>query len=371
MMHVMNRAIGVLVVVAAIALWVGSSQFGVARPTAAALPMPTVHHFHINSVDPDRSLEWYGQYWPEGEKTTLAGFPAFYADDFYLLYTKVATQAPGAFDRALERSVPQSALWTFGSTFEGSDSRGFLDRIGQLDPTQFEVVPLYGGPGGAHTAPNSFGLPMGHRLLTLAELEEHADTSEAETPRGQDFGYLVDPDGMLAEFAFIAGATPTFGNHSHFWHEYPLCAANWYADHLGMQLPPIRDPDTGRERPQPSWEPCQVPISDIATYPTYTRNGQLRDPRGAVTFATGSWIWYPRQCRLGRCGPGGDRPLSPSRGQVVDHIGLTYPDLDPVLAHLAATGVELLEGPYGFGDTRAVLIEDLDGLVLELIEERR
>ena len=38
------------------------------------------------------------------------------------------------------------------------------------------------------------------------------------------------------------------------------------------------------------------------------------------------------------------------------------------LARLAAARIPILEGPYAFGDTRAVLIEDLDGLALELIE---
>lgn len=31
-------------------------------------------------------------------------------------------------------------------------------------------------------------------------------------------------------------------------------------------------------------------------------------------------------------------------------------------------GIPILEGPYAFGDTRAVLMEDLDGLAIELIE---
>ena len=63
------------------------------------------------------------------------------------------------------------------------------------------------------------------------------------------------------------------------------------------------------------------------------------------------------------------RVAVPSRRQVVDHLGLIYPDLDPVVAHLEAAGIPIVEGPYPFGDTRAVLIEDLDGLALELIEE--
>ena len=38
------------------------------------------------------------------------------------------------------------------------------------------------------------------------------------------------------------------------------------------------------------------------------------------------------------------------------------------ITHLRATGVPIVKGPYKFGDTRAVLIEDLDGLGVELIE---
>ena len=52
----------------------------------------------------------------------------------------------------------------------------------------------------------------------------------------------------------------------------------------------------------------------------------------------------------------------------MDHVAVTYPALDPVLAHLEAAGVPIVDGPYPFGETRAVLIEDLDGLALELIE---
>src|SRR4029077_18631795 len=73
------------------------------------LPQPAFHHIHINSVDPDKSLAWYSQYWPKGKKTTFGGFPAFVDErGFYLLYTKVSRQAPGAFDRSAQRSVPQS-----------------------------------------------------------------------------------------------------------------------------------------------------------------------------------------------------------------------------------------------------------------------
>ena len=40
----------------------------------------------------------------------------------------------------------------------------------------------------------------------------------------------------------------------------------------------------------------------------------------------------------------------------------------PLLEHLEATGVPILEGPYPFGETRALLVEDPNGLAYELIE---
>jgi len=57
-------------------------RFGPAvAPQAPALPVPSFHHIHINSVDPDRSREWWQTVWPAGEQTTVAGFRAFRADD--------------------------------------------------------------------------------------------------------------------------------------------------------------------------------------------------------------------------------------------------------------------------------------------------
>ena len=46
-------------------------------------------------------------------------------------------------------------------------------------------------------------------------------------------------------------------SHIHFYHEQPLCAANWYVAHLGMELPPVRD-SSGKETPREPWSPCDV-----------------------------------------------------------------------------------------------------------------
>lgn len=344
---------------------------GLGRGQAAgtsALPMPRYHHIHINAVDPARSLDWHAKYWPAGRKTTVAGFPAFQGgNDLYLLYTKVNRQAPGAFDKALHRSVPQSAFWTFGSGVV--DTAGLVDRLTKLDPEQFAFLPVYASPDDKTGVIRSALAPQGDQLLTLSQLKERAAREQtappAQRPGNQDFGYLVDPDGMLVEFN--SATENHFWSHNHFWHERPLCAANWYVEHLGMQLPPVRDAQTGSMVPHDRWDPCDVPIGEVG-YPSFMPQGQLRIPIGNVRFANGTWAWYTRQCRDGRCGPGNDRPLTPSRGQVVDHVALTFPNLDAVIAHLKATNVPIVSGPYRFGDTRAIMITDLDGLGLELIE---
>lgn len=350
-------------------------SFGLARghgqSAAAPLPAPAFHHIQINSVNPEKSLAWYAQYWPKGKKTTYAGLPAFSDEKgFYLLYRKVAKQAPGAFDRTAQGSVPQSAFWTFGSTFEGPDTKAFRDRISRLDPKEFQLVTLYGGPEGKQTALNALALPMGDQLLTSTAIRERAEREKEPRPAtsGLDFGYLVDPDGMLVEVT--AGNTEGFRAHTHFWSERPLCTANWHVEHLGATFPPTRNAfSAGQKFEGGKWNPCDVPAGEI-TFPTYMRNGQLRIPAGNARIANAGWLWYPRQCRSGRCGPGRDQALVRSRGQVVDRIGLTYPDLDAVIAHLKATNVPILEGPYKFGDTRAVLVEDPDGLAFELVEAK-
>src|SRR5229473_801852 len=210
------------------------------QSAASPLPMPKFHHIRINSANPEKSLAWYAQYWPSGKKTTYAGFPAFSDEKgFYLLYQKVAKQAPGAFDRTAQRSVPQSAFWTFGSTFAGPDTKAFRDRIAKLDPKQFQLVTLYGGPEGKQTATNSTALPLGGQLLTGSAIKEQTSKNAPPPTSGLDFGYLVDPDGMLVEVT--SGNTEGFRAHTHFWGERPLCTANWHVEHLGATFPATRN----------------------------------------------------------------------------------------------------------------------------------
>ena len=55
---------------------------------------------------------------------------------------------------------------------------------------------------------------------------------------------------------------------------------------------------------------------------------------------------------------------------MLDHVGLTYPDLDTHVPRLRREGVKILEDIHPWGDTRAAMIEDLDGLAIMLVERK-
>ena len=78
--------------------------------------------------------------------------------------------------------------------------------------------------------------------------------------------------------------------------------------------------------------------------------------------------WYPRQCVDVRCGR--DQRLVRSRGQALDHVAFSVDDFDALLGRLRRANVAIIEAPHPFGDTRAFMIEDPDGLAIELVERR-
>ena len=88
-------------------------------------------------------------------------------------------------------------------------------------------------------------------------------------------------------------------------------------------------------------------------------NGTVRTPGAGVLFSGVPMNWYMSQ---------DDRPLVSTRGQLVDHIGLSVADLDGWVAKLRAEKVTVLEAPYKLGDTRAVLIEGPSKEAIELVE---
>lgn len=318
------------------------------------LSMPRLHHVGLNSVDPDRAIAWYLRVWPAAKRTEVAGYPAV-EGEMLLLFNKVKQPPPGAWRDDLHRSESQSAFWHIGIMTNTTDMAPRLQAVGVTH------LPLFTSPQDTRGVWRS-GLAPYVGTLTSAQLA----TAPSAPPRDGGFSYVVAPDGVLFEFTGGPGTHDSF-SHIHFFHEQPLCAANWYVEKLGMELPPLRD-SSGTESPRPPWNPCEATYGE-AGWPSLEPIGTIRQPSGSVRFGNGSMSWYPRQCVRERCD--GDRPFVPSRGQVLDHVAFTVEGLDAWRARLRAAGVKILEEPYAFGDTRAFLIEDPDGLAIELIEAHR
>ena len=82
------------------------------QPTTAS--MPRLHHVGLNSVDPEKAIDWYLKIWPAARRTEVAGFPGVEAD-MLLLFQKVDRPRAGAWRHDLHRAEPQSAFWHIGA----------------------------------------------------------------------------------------------------------------------------------------------------------------------------------------------------------------------------------------------------------------
>ena len=315
--------------------------------------LPQLHHVGLNSVDPARAIDWYLKVWPSARKTEVAGFPGVQAD-MLLLFTRVDRPPAGAWRHDLHRAEPQSAFWHIGAFTNTTDVAARLAAVGVTH------LPLFTSPLDTQTVWRS-GLSPFAGTVTANQIA----TAQRAAPREGGFSYVVAPDGVLFELTGGPGTRDSF-SHMHFYHERPLCAANWYVEHFGMELPPVRD-SSGTETPRKPFDPCEATYGE-AGWPSLEPIGTIRQPSGTVRYAGGTMSWYPRQCVGDRCGR--DRPLVPSRGQALDHVAFTVDSLDALVARLRVAKVKVLEGPYAFGNTRAFMIEDPDGLSIELIERR-
>lgn len=162
---------------------------------------------------------------------------------------------------------------------------------------------------------------------------------------GTLFAYMKAPDGALVEIntsqtrAFI---------HVHLYSDAPLCAAEWYQKHLGA---------VSRASAQRAG-PCEVPFA-APSEPL----GVIRSPATTVRIGEINLIIYPRQR------PG---PLVSTRGHVVDHIAVSYPDVGAALERLRKSAVKVLEEvhPFGNSNSRAAMIEGPDSIAIEIVERK-
>ena len=280
---------------------------------------PRLHHVGLNSVDPERAIAWYLKLWPSAKRTTIAGFPAV-ESDMLLLFNKVDQPPAGAWRDDLHRAEQQSAFWHIGANTDATTTRSSR-------PARHRSSAAVRLPGDtAHTVWRS-GLAPYAGTPTAAQIA----SAQPAPPRDGGFSYVVAPDGVLFELTGGPTTRDSF-SHIHFFHEQPLCAANWYVAHLGMELPPVRD-SSGKETPRSPWNPCDVKYGE-AGWPALEPAGTIRQPQGTVRYGNGSMSWYPRQCVGTRCGR--DQKLVPSRGQVLDHVAFSVEHFDALYAKLRA-----------------------------------
>jgi catechol 2,3-dioxygenase-like lactoylglutathione lyase family enzyme len=305
------------------------------------LPAPTFHHLHLNSVDPDRAIDFYVRQFPRSRKMRWAGLPALGApDDVLVLFTRVATPPT---------TSPQTAIWHFG--WHVTDTRASLDTY--RSRPDLELLPLYTTDEGGSVLVSSDTWPSTGRTpgLTKAEIAD-AKTRGVQPTRVGGFGYMRGPDDALVEYA---GNHPAERfNHVHMFQDDPFCAQLWYQTHLNAPV------FAGRAAPASMTETtCTVPRGPDRSWPALGREGMFRSPSAAVVFGDVALPWYARQ---------DDRPLVPSRGHLYDHIALGVAGLDAWVAKLRGEGVTFLEPPCRLGDTRAIMIEGPSREAIELVE---
>ncbi len=307
----------------------------------SVLPAPAFHHLHLNAADPDAAIAFYTRQFPSTAKAAWGGIAALKSpNNVMVLFNKVSVAAP---------VLPQTAIWHFG--WHVVDVRKNL----AVYKTKAEVLlqPLFTTEDGGSVLVSSDTWPGTGGVLGLTKSQIAAARAAGVSPAGgAGFAYMAGPDGALIEYQGNFPAERFI--HVHMFQEDPFCAQLWYQRHLSATAVPSRTGEAPR-----SQENCKVARGADRTWPALEPEGAFRTPAAAVTFGDVALTWYMRQ---------GDKPLVSTRGHLYDHIGLSVADLDAWIAKLRGEGVTFLEGPYGLGDTRAVMIEGPSREAIELVE---
>lgn len=318
---------------------------GLAAPAAAQAPPlapPSFHHLHLNVVDPDAMIDYLTRQFPSTSRTSWGGQAALASpNNVLILFDRVSVPAP---------SDPNAtAFWHFG--WEVQDIRQNL-ALYRSRP-DLTLAPLYTTDAGGYVLINSDTWPGTGGLLGLTKAQiAEAKANGVKPLGGAGFAYLLGPDHTLIEYA--GNAPSEFFNHVHMWEQDPFCAQLWYQEHLQAALPPRAPGAIVHTRAD-----CKVPRTPDPSWPALTKSGMYRAPQAGVKFSDVALNWYAPQI---------DTPLQPTRGRLMDHIGLGVADLDAWVAKLKREGVRFLRQPYRLGATRAVMIEGPSHESIELVE---
>jgi hypothetical protein len=317
-----------------------SSPVSTQRGGGSPLTTPVFHHVHQNSTDPAAAIAAFQKIYPALVKATVGGFDGVQIPDVMsILFTRVT--APAA-------TQPQSAF--LRHVFSVSNVR---ELVQQLRAMKMEVRPLYTLEGttvdvSSDTYQNG---------MTRAAYEE-ARTKGALAPPSRTGGYIIfrGPENVLIETTertTLKSGEAAYGLVD-MWQDHSICAEIWYRTHLNT---PVRAGRGGAPAPAYTEATCKVPKSE-PSFPSVDQEGTRRQPGGGASFGPVSLNWFVSQS---------DTPLAPTRGQLVDHIAVSVPALDPWIAKLKSENVRFLQQPYAFGEMRAILIEGPSREAIEII----
>jgi len=310
------------------------------QSVGSPLATPVFHHVHQNSTDPAAAIAAFQKLYPALLKATVGGFEGVQIPDVMsILFTKVT--APAA-------TQPQSAF--LRHVFSVPNVR---ELVQQLRSMKMDVRPLYTLEGTTvDVSTDTF-----QNGMTRAAYEE-AKTKGALAPPSRTGGYIIfrGPENVLIETTERTTLEPGQAAYGlvDMWQDHPICAEIWYRTHLNT---PVRAGRGGAPAPAYTEATCRVPKSE-PSFPSVDKEGTRRQPGGGAAFGPVSLNWFVAQA---------ETPLAPTRGQLVDHIAVSVPILDPWIAKLKAENVTFLQQPYAFGEMRAIMIEGPSREAIEII----
>jgi catechol 2,3-dioxygenase-like lactoylglutathione lyase family enzyme len=157
------------------------------------------------------------------------------------------------------------------------------------------------------------------------------------------YAYVLGPDGALIELN--TSANHRFG-HIHLLSADPVAAGEWYAKHFGVK-----------------------PRSSAAV--RMYRDVQI-GPSSSFMMDNVSVIIYPMEYAISSHMPGWEtrKTFEPTKGRVVDHIGISVPNLDEAITKLRKEGVTVTDEPRAIagGKVKFAFIEGPDKMRIEIIE---
>src|SRR5262245_2486375 len=308
--------------------------------SGSRLGSPVFHHVHQNSTDPAAAVSEFQKIYPSLVKVTLGGFEGVQITNVMsILFTKVNAAAP---------TEPQSAF--LRHVFSVPNVRELVE---QLRSFKMNVRPLYTLEG----TTVDVSTDTYQNGMTRAAYEE-AKSKATLAPPTRTGGYIIfwGPERVLIEATERNTLKPGEVMYGlvDMWQDHSICAELWYSTHLNA---PVRGGRGGAQAPVYTEATCRVAKSE-PSFPSVENVGTRRQPGGGAAFGPVSLNWFVSQS---------DTPLAPMRSQLVDHIAVSVPALDPWIAKLKAENVKLLQEPYKFGEMRAIMIEGPSRESIEII----